>query len=165
MVRNHFPLFITCDGRLVVIIGGGRIAERRVKTLLKFNLKLKLIAPKTTDFIRDLIDKGEIEYHERKYIKGDLDGAIFAISVTNDLKVNSEVGLEGYEKNIPVSVCSSAKESGFWFPAVDVSSDAIMGVVGNGREHRFLKTLAGEIRNTISKVRREYEDSNRIEGE
>lgn len=46
MERPYFPVFIDMEGRLVLVAGGGRIALRRVRTLLRFGAKIRVIAPR-----------------------------------------------------------------------------------------------------------------------
>lgn len=43
MERPYFPMFIDISGKKILVVGGGSIALRRVRTLLKFGADIKVI--------------------------------------------------------------------------------------------------------------------------
>jgi len=49
--KSFFPLFIDMSGKKVLIIGGGNVAERRVKVLVSFNADITVISPDITEYI------------------------------------------------------------------------------------------------------------------
>lgn len=52
--KRYFPMFIDLSDKNVVVVGGGNIATRRVKTLLQFTRNVTAIAPKVTEELRGL---------------------------------------------------------------------------------------------------------------
>ena len=52
--KPYFPMFIDLSDKNIVVVGGGNIATRRVKTLLSFTRNIRVIAPKVTMEIRKL---------------------------------------------------------------------------------------------------------------
>ena len=42
----YFPLFVDLEGRQVLVVGGGKIAVRRVRTLLEFGCQITVVSPK-----------------------------------------------------------------------------------------------------------------------
>ena len=46
--KPYFPMFIDLSDKNIVVVGGGNIATRRVKTLLSFTRNIRVIAPKVT---------------------------------------------------------------------------------------------------------------------
>ena len=41
----YFPLFVNLEGRRVLVVGGGKIAARRIRTLLEFGCEITVVAP------------------------------------------------------------------------------------------------------------------------
>ena len=50
--KPYFPVFIDISEKRIIVAGGGRIAERRIDTLLKFTADITVVAPEVTDGIR-----------------------------------------------------------------------------------------------------------------
>lgn len=74
-----------------MVFGGGRVAERKVKPLLKAGAAVTVISPDITAGIEALVSSGVIEYKPRKYRKGDAEGAFLVIAATSDEKVNGKI--------------------------------------------------------------------------
>lgn len=160
MKRNHFPIFMELNEGLAIIVGGGAVAERRVKTLMKFNFKIRVISPELTDELHNLKNCGAFEYFERKFKPQDLKGAMIVVAATNKREINKIIADEAKASDIPVSIADDGKSSTFWFPAIVVNDDFIVGMVGNGRDHKKLSSMAKRIGGMI-----ENENFSGIEGE
>ena len=59
--KPYFPMFVDLAEKNIVVVGGGNIATRRVKTMLQFTRNVKVIAPKMTE---ELLDLGRKSYAE-----------------------------------------------------------------------------------------------------
>ncbi len=46
---NYYPAFLNLKGKKAVVVGGGRIAERKVLTLLKAGADVTVISPRLTE--------------------------------------------------------------------------------------------------------------------
>ncbi len=68
MKKPYFPLFIDISQKSIVVVGGGRIAERRVKTLLQFAEDIQVISPKLTEELRCLAESRRIEWIQKRYM-------------------------------------------------------------------------------------------------
>ena len=112
---SHFPIFIDLSDKVVVVIGAGNIAARRIKSLLKFNSKITVIAPKVCDDINELNDKINIinDVYRTEYIKN----AFMIIATTNSREINEKVFNDAKNLNILVNIADKKEESDFYFPA------------------------------------------------
>ena len=59
--KPYFPMFIDLSDKNIVVVGGGNIATRRVKTLLAFTRNIRVIAPKVTMEMMELGKAGYVE--------------------------------------------------------------------------------------------------------
>ena len=75
IVSGSFPLTLRVTDRLVVVVGGGHVATRRALSLLAAGARVVLVSPTVTDSLASSIGRGDIEWRERPYEPGDLDGA------------------------------------------------------------------------------------------
>lgn len=126
----RFPLFVDISGRQAVVIGGGPVAIRRIKTLISFGADVLLIAPTAVE------QPAGVQWLARRYQEGDLDGAFLVVAATNDRDVNREIGRRAREMDIPVSVSDCRDECTFFFPAICTGDGVVAGVVGDGSDHK-----------------------------
>jgi siroheme synthase-like protein len=142
----RFPIFIDLSGRDVVVVGGGRIAARRVNALLPFGARITVVAPRLAPGLHPLAERGDISWISREYLKSDLAGAAMAVAVTSSREVNRQVGEDARALGVPVSVADRRDECTFWFPAVVRSGDLVAGLVSAGGDHALVKRAAQMLR-------------------
>ena len=82
--HGSFPLTLRVAGRKVVVVGGGHVATRRTLSLLDAGARVVVIAPVVSDSLASSIDRGEVEWRQRTYEPGDLDGAWLAMACTDE---------------------------------------------------------------------------------
>jgi uroporphyrin-III C-methyltransferase / precorrin-2 dehydrogenase / sirohydrochlorin ferrochelatase len=120
-----YLLGLRLTGRRVVVVGGGRVAQRRVPALLAAGANVVLIAPEVTPALEDL----PIERRPRPYQSGDCDGAWLVQACTDDPKINAMVAAEAEARRIWCVRADDAEASAAWTPAGGVVDEAQGGVV------------------------------------
>jgi uroporphyrin-III C-methyltransferase/precorrin-2 dehydrogenase/sirohydrochlorin ferrochelatase len=86
--------------RRVVVVGGGTVAQRRLPTLLDVGASVELISPEVTPAVEGMAQAGELSWQRRSYRDGDLDGAWYALALTDDIQVNAEIVAEATRRRI-----------------------------------------------------------------
>jgi uroporphyrin-III C-methyltransferase / precorrin-2 dehydrogenase / sirohydrochlorin ferrochelatase len=87
-------------GRGVVVVGGGTVAQRRLPTLLDAGASVVVVSPEVTAAVEGMAQAGEVRWHRRGYADGDLDGAWYALALTDDPAVNAAVVAEATHRRI-----------------------------------------------------------------
>lgn len=118
MIMKFYPVSLNIEGKKCVVIGGGKVAERKVSGILSCGGKVQVISAELIPKLAKMAKQGEIDYIKSEYRPGFLKGAYLAYAVTSSREVNSRVSRDGGEKGLPVNVCDSVKESAFILPAV-----------------------------------------------
>lgn len=93
-MTKFFPVLINIRNQRCIVVGGGRVAERKIKTLLKYGAEITVISPEITENIKKLIERGKIKHIKRQYRKGDVKKAVLVVSATSDSKVNAQIAKE-----------------------------------------------------------------------
>jgi glutamyl-tRNA reductase len=150
--KEWFPVFTATSGKTVVVVGGGAIAARRVKSLARFSWDVRVIAPVVCGDIEALAAEAgsRVSIERREYRQGDIAGAAFATAATNNREVNRCVGEECRMAGVPVSVADAAGESTFFFPALIVAGDIVVGVTSGGLDHKGASHAACKIRTALA---------------
>jgi siroheme synthase-like protein len=144
---DYFPLFINVREKAALVIGGGEVAARRVKTLLLFSCRIVVIAENPGPELCALAAARPqtIKVFRRRWAAGDCEGCL-VVAATGERDVNRQIGEECGRKGIPVSVADRKEESTFFFPAVIEADDIIIGLSSDGKAPRQTKAAAAKIR-------------------
>ena len=113
-----YPLGLRLAGRRTVVVGGGRVAARRVAGLLRAGARVLVVAPEVTAAVEGYITAGLVEWAERPYASGDLAQAWYAVAATDDPAVNAAVAEEAEASRLFCSRADDAAASSAWTPAV-----------------------------------------------
>ncbi len=119
--KPYFPMFVDLSDKKIVVVGGGNIATRRVKTLLSFTRNITVVAPQMTAELLELGKTGKIEALLRPVKRQDFEFAYMVIAATNDWKVNEQVYRVCKEEGVYVNVaddkekCRPVKRQDFEF--------------------------------------------------
>jgi len=87
----YYPAYLNLIGKKAVVVGGGRVAERKILSLLKAGSKITVISPEITGRIEKEKASGNLKHFKRRYRKGDLDDAFLVIAATDSLSTNEKV--------------------------------------------------------------------------
>lgn len=114
-----FPIALSkLAGARVIVVGGGRVAERKISALLAVGAMVCVISPTVTAGLRALIDAGRAEWIDRGYATGDLAGAKLAVVATDQRAVNALAAQDAAQAEILCNVADRPDEGDVHLPAV-----------------------------------------------
>src|SRR5439155_27353605 len=131
-MTTGYPAILMLDGRLGVVIGGGVIGERKVRTLLDAGARVKVITPEATPRLKKLAGEDRIELLVREYERGDLKGAAVVIASTDERAVNQAIYEEGRDEGIPVNVVDDPPHCTFIAPSIVRRGDLMIAISTGG---------------------------------
>jgi len=128
-----YPLALTNLARVrCVVVGGGAVAERKVRDLLAGGAKPRVISQTLTDVLAVWREAGRIEHLARPYRAGDLDGAFLAIAATDDRAVNATLAAEAARLGILANVADDPAAGNFHTVAAVRRGDLLLSVSTGG---------------------------------
>ena len=133
---------LVLDGRPVVVVGGGHVAQRRVPALLAAGAQVTVVSPEVTPAIEGLA--AEVTIVLREFEDADLDGAWYVVAATDDPQVNARVAAVAESARVFCVRSDDAPGGTAWTPAVGRHGSVTVGVLGN-REPRRSAALRDEI--------------------
>jgi precorrin-6A/cobalt-precorrin-6A reductase len=143
---TYFPMYVNLRGKRVLIVGGGKIAARRIETLLKFDCDITVVSPEADAAVLEHCNSKRLTLRARRYNARDLESADMVLAATNDREVNRRVGLEANALGIPVSVADAREECAFYFPAIVEHDGMVIGLSSQGQSHHGVSALAKKLR-------------------
>lgn len=138
---SYFPMFIDIEGKHILVVGAGKIALRRVQTLLQFRARIKVIAKEIPKEQKEafhlLVSEGKIVLEEKAFEESDLTEALFLVlAATNVKKLNHEICMLCRKRKILANTATDRTDCDFYFPAVAVQEELVVGITGDGSDHR-----------------------------
>lgn len=136
---GYFPFFMEIEGKRGVIVGGGRVAARKVEKLLPFGPSLTVIAPRIEECMRTqekLLQKdaaASLVLEERTFLPEDLTGADFVIAATDDESLNGRIAEYCKTERILVNVVDDREKCTFFFPALVKDGNLTVGISTDGQ--------------------------------
>ena len=107
----RYPVALAVAGRRCVVVGGGRVAARKVASLLEAGAAVHIVSPALADDLAALAADGRVTVDRRVYQPGDLRGAFLAIAATDARTVNAAVAADARAERALVTVCDDADAS------------------------------------------------------
>jgi uroporphyrinogen-III synthase len=101
--QSSFPIILTKLSS-VLVIGGGKVAERKVKALLDANVKPTVISPHLRQGLLELKTQGKILHLEKRYETKDLQDIQLVIAATNEKSVNEQIANDALIHNLLCNV-------------------------------------------------------------
>jgi precorrin-2 dehydrogenase len=142
------PFYIAClrlTGRRCVVIGGGDVGLEKVEGLLACEASVTLVAPEAVPALRELAAEGSIEWKQRSYESGDLEGALIAIAATNHTDVNIQVFDDAEARAMLVNVVDVPPLCNFILPAIVRTGPLAIAISTAGASPALAKRMKREV--------------------
>jgi len=142
---DYLPIFVDLRERLVVVIGGGVVAARKVEQVLKAHARVRVVAPKLCQELAAFSELGRIEYRPVPFSAPQLKGALLVIAATDDKQVNAAVTASARERGILVNVVDDGANSDFIFPSIVDRSPLVVAVGTSGSSPTLARRVRAQI--------------------
>ena len=142
------PFYIAClklTGRRCVVVGGGEIGLEKVDGLLACDARVVVVAPVLNDALARLASEGSIEWTEREYETGDLEGTFMAIAATDDTDVNIAVYDDAERRAMLVNVVDVPPLCNFILPAIVRTGPLAIAISTAGASPALAKRMKAQI--------------------
>ncbi len=139
---GYFPFFIDIKGKKGLIIGGGRIAEHKLRKILAYEPDITVVATRISDSIKSI--EG-VKFIEREFVNSDLEGCSFCIAATDDKRFNAYVAGVCRKYHIFINVVDDKENCQFLFPSVYKAGNLSIGISTQGAS----PYVASDIKNRI----------------
>jgi len=142
-----YPAFLKLENIKCLVIGGGKIAERKTISLLSSGANISLISPDITLQLKVLVSEKKIQYNERAYFSGDLNNFFLIIAATNNKNVNTQIYQEAIANNQLINCVDDPEHCNFYLPAVVTQGDLQIAISSSGKAPLLAKSMMHELEN------------------
>lgn len=144
------PLFIDLAGRIVIIVGGGSVAERKAQFFRTADVTV--VSPTFTPELERMGAGGMVRLEHRKVTRDMLENlfekAFLVVAATDDPGLNEEIGRFCLERGIPVN--SASGPTGVVVPSVIDCSEIKIAISTGGRSPAMARYLRRRLEGAIT---------------
>ncbi len=138
------PLFLKLEKRLVLVVGAGAVAERKVAALLETRASVLVVAPEATAELQRLARAGDVQWHARAFADADVDGAWLVVAATSDAAAQQRVAAAAEARRVFVIAVDDPPNASAYSGAVVRRSPFTIAISSSG-ETPALTRLVREV--------------------
>jgi precorrin-2 dehydrogenase/sirohydrochlorin ferrochelatase len=152
---NEYPVMIRLQGKKAVVVGGGRVAERKVGALLEADADVTVISPTLTAVLSDWAAVGFVTWQKKEFEPGDTAGAFLVIAATNNSELNQLVR-QSVPMHTLISVVDDPEHSTFLVPSYFRKGRLTVCVSTSGSSPSLAKKIKEELAAQLDDTYEEY---------
>jgi len=138
---NYYPFFFELKDKMALVVGGGKVAQRKVETLLAYGSLVNMVAKRLTSRLEELVEKGEVHYIGKDFDEKQLDGMALVFAATDDKKLNHKVSEAARMRGMLVNAVDQPEDCNFIVPAIVRRGDLVIAISTTGKSPALAKML------------------------
>ncbi|MDH3979335.1 MAG: siroheme synthase CysG [Gammaproteobacteria bacterium] len=146
---DYFPVFLKVKGRPCLVVGGGKVAARKVLSLLRAGGQVAVVAPQVCDELQAQAGSDAVTLVGREFSAADIEGKVLAIAATDDAAVNRSVYELASRQGIPVNVVDNPELCSFIVPSIVDRSPVQVAVSTGGASPVLARLLRARLESFI----------------
>lgn len=128
---DHLPIFLKLHDRACLIVGGGPVAERKIRLLLRTGACITVLAPAVTENLQRQIDQGIVAHRVQRFDETIVTEFWLIIAATNDKSLNHHIASVADAAGRLCNVVDDNSASSFILPAI-VDRSPVIVAIGTG---------------------------------
>ena len=146
---NYYPIFLRVAGRSCLVIGGGRVAEEKVRSLLAAGARVTVISPQLTPGLRALAASEQITHQDRTYASSDAGGFFLAYAATDDADLHVKIAADAAAAGTLVNVVDQPQLCDFIMPSIVERGDLVIATSTSGTSPAMARRIRCELEQTF----------------
>lgn len=149
-MKDFFPIYINLKGKKCLVVGGGTVAERKIKNIIGFAPAVTVVAPSVTKGIAALAENKKIQWRPGEFKKSDISNCFLVFAATNDEPLNQKIAETCRKQNILVNAAKPGLSGSFIVPAVTAGNEISVVVSTSGASPMIARLLKAEMEKRIA---------------
>jgi precorrin-2 dehydrogenase/sirohydrochlorin ferrochelatase len=158
---KYYPAYLDIRNRRCLVVGGGGVGTRKVKTLLDCGARVTIISPQASGQLIKLADNEHVSITKRSYQPGDLEGMFLVIGATDDERINRQISRDAEKRGMLCNIADRPEICNFILPSIVHRGDLTISISTAGRSPAMAKKLRQDLEKQYGE---EYADFLRLMG-
>lgn len=146
---RYYPAFLNLEGRRAVVIGGGVVAERKVRTLLRAGARVTVVSPVVRPTLARLARTRRIALRRQAYTPRTLRGAFLVIGATDDEATQRRIARDAARRGVLSNLGSVWAASSFLVPASFRRGDVVVAFSTGGASPALARRLRQQLERAV----------------
>jgi len=117
-LEKLFPMFLKLSARPGLVVGAGAVAESKIASLLEASARVRVVAPQATQQVRSWSQSNTIEWRQRAFEPGDLDGMFLVVAATSSTELHERIFAEATRRGVLCNIVDVPALCDFYYPSV-----------------------------------------------
>lgn len=144
---RYYPVNLDVQNRDCLVVGGGGVGERKVKTLLECGARVTVVTTLATERLQALASEGHIDLKARGYEPSDLEGKFLVIGATDSEEINEKISEDAARRGLLCNIADRPAACSFVLPAIVRQGDLVIAISTSNKS----PAVARRIRQTLEK--------------
>jgi len=144
---KYYPVNLNVRNRKCLVVGGGSVGTRKVKTLLDCGAAVTVVSTDMSEELQKLSERQMLILEKRPFRSSDLESMFLVICATSDENLNLRISSEAAQRNMLCNVADVPEACNFILPAIVDRGDLIIAISTSGKSPAFAKKLRKELEN------------------
>jgi precorrin-2 dehydrogenase/sirohydrochlorin ferrochelatase len=144
---RYYPINLDVQNRECLVVGGGGVGERKVKTLLECGALVTVITTDATESLQTLASERRIDLRTREYEPSDMEAKYLVIGATDSEEVNEKISKDAAKRGLLCNIADRPAACSFVLPAIVRQGDLLIAISTSNKS----PAVARRIRQTLEK--------------
>ncbi len=146
---DHLPIFVQLADRPCLVVGGGAVAERKVRELIEAGAVVTVVSPTATAGLEQLNDAGQIELRAEAFTEAHLEDHWLVVAATADRPLNTHIARAAKNRQRFCNVVDDAELCSFIMPAIVKRAPITVAISSGGRSPVVARWVKGLIESLL----------------
>jgi uroporphyrin-III C-methyltransferase/precorrin-2 dehydrogenase/sirohydrochlorin ferrochelatase len=146
---DYLPLFFKLENREALLVGGGQVALRKARLLVRTKAIVTVISHDIDPQLAKLLADNNGIAMIGEYSESLLEGKLLVTAATDDEALNQQVYADALARNIPVNVVDNPALCTFVFPAIVDRSPIVIAISSGGHAPVLVRVLRAKLETLI----------------
>jgi precorrin-2 dehydrogenase/sirohydrochlorin ferrochelatase len=144
-MSSFYPILVDLHGKKALVVGGGKVAQRKIETLLEHGASVLVVARELTATLEELRSAKRIGFLGAEFSEAFADGAFLVFAATDDASLNRRVSQAAQQRGLLVNAVDQPADCNFIVPSVLSRGDLLIAVSTSGKSPAFARKVRVEL--------------------
>ena len=153
---SYYPIFVELEDQKILVVGGGKVAQRKIETFLKYGAEILIVSKELTFLLEKYVEDGKISQLGKEFDIDHLTDIFMVIAATDDPQLNAKISSEAKSRGILINAVDQPCDCTFIVPSIVKRGDLQVAVSTSGKSPAFAKKIRRELEVTFGKGYKDF---------